>query len=112
MEKHLVSIGRSMELAAALNAKEAIKHDPSEAKETAAQIHHLAANLAVRNRTVSKADQYKELEERIRQQGQSKVGTRKIVSVASHFEETTYTARLREALNVHCAASAGFRGRT
>jgi hypothetical protein len=74
--KNLQSILRSMELAAA-NAETAIKHDPSEAKETAAQIRQLAAELTPRVEPAGPAnvpqssivaDQYRELEEQLRQQ--------------------------------------------
>lgn len=76
-EKKLRSIRRSMELAAA-NAETAIKHDPSEAKEKAAQIRQLAAELTVSahpsaglpigSQLSSRASRYRELEEGLRRQ--------------------------------------------
>ena len=84
-EKNLAFIRRSMELAAA-NAETAIKHHPGEAKETAAQIRQLAAELAASAQTgaglftgsqrSSKAAQYRDLEEQLRRQDRE-VGKRR-----------------------------------
>lgn len=81
--KNLQSIRRSMELAAA-NAETAIKRDPSEAKETAAQLRQLAAGLAAavqpgagaQSAGSDKAAQYRELEEQLRRQDRS-IGKRR-----------------------------------
>lgn len=66
-ERNAERIRRSLELAAA-NAETAIKHDPAEAKETAAQIRQLAKEFTTRQPAPAgdKAAQYAELEKGVR----------------------------------------------